>query len=312
MFESIEIKNFKGIKNLTLNNLKGINLIIGKNSTLKSTILESLFINCLPTSAEQLFKVNSQRDHNIISSDIFKSFFYKLNIKENIYFKVIHKNTHEHSINISYENIPDSPLSAILNMRFMFKFKNLILENKAVFHNNKAMFYSSPNNEASTPCFIYSGNKIEIKLALENIIRRKETEKFIKILRTIDPSIKNVFLGDNGIAYIDTGLEQFIPLNYFGNMFIAFFNIILYIMYLPHGIVLIDGFDFISQEYRDIIWTHILKLAVENKTQLFITSINPDLYKSIMLISSKNNNTNELKVLKVDKKQDDITISVLK
>ncbi|MCU0289694.1 MAG: AAA family ATPase [Acidobacteria bacterium] len=46
MFKKIKIENYKGINNLELNDLQQFNLLVGKNNSGKTSILESfLFIS---------------------------------------------------------------------------------------------------------------------------------------------------------------------------------------------------------------------------------------------------------------------------
>ena len=40
--KEVEIENFRGIRKGTLTSLKGINILVGRNNTGKSTILEAI------------------------------------------------------------------------------------------------------------------------------------------------------------------------------------------------------------------------------------------------------------------------------
>ena len=55
MIEIIHIKNFRGIKELKLDNLGQINIIAGKNNTSKSSILEALALSLSAKEGQQLF-----------------------------------------------------------------------------------------------------------------------------------------------------------------------------------------------------------------------------------------------------------------
>ena len=60
-FNHIEIKGFKGIKQLTLEDCKRINLIVGKNNTCKTSVLESIFLLPGMSHPETLDKLNNLR-----------------------------------------------------------------------------------------------------------------------------------------------------------------------------------------------------------------------------------------------------------
>lgn len=316
MFESIEIKNFKGIKNLTLNNLKGINLITGKNGTCKTLLLESIFINCFPSDIHSIFKSNSTRNFNIISTDVLKSFFYKFNTKENIKFKIKHYSKQEHQLDISFGAVDDHNIStsAALTVKAFFN-SGLQMENKAIFHNGKATFYTSPDPYGASACFFLHSSAswlFEIPIGLESILINRQTEKLIKILKILDPTVKNIFLGDNKFIYIDCGFESLIPLNYFGISFISVLAVASYMINMPQGVILIDSLDFLSLEYRDAVLIALFKLAAEQKNQLFVASSNPEMYKAFMICGSKASIGDNIRIIRTDKKGDDIVLSNLK
>ena len=60
-FNHIEIKGFKGIKQLTLEDCKRINLIVGKNNTCKTSVLESIFLLTGMSRPEILDQLNNFR-----------------------------------------------------------------------------------------------------------------------------------------------------------------------------------------------------------------------------------------------------------
>ena len=61
MFQTIDIKAYRGLKNITLQNLSRVNILVGENNTGKTSILEAIqllrdpesgqcFVNCKKTS----------------------------------------------------------------------------------------------------------------------------------------------------------------------------------------------------------------------------------------------------------------------
>jgi AAA15 family ATPase/GTPase len=66
MYKSFEIKNFRGFKELKIENLKRLNLIAGKNNAGKTAILEALFIHCGVLNPELVPVVNAIRGYDII------------------------------------------------------------------------------------------------------------------------------------------------------------------------------------------------------------------------------------------------------
>ena len=61
MYYKFTIDNFRGFKNLTLNSLKRVNLISGKNNVGKTSLLEALFIHCGAFNPDLILRVNAFR-----------------------------------------------------------------------------------------------------------------------------------------------------------------------------------------------------------------------------------------------------------
>ena len=60
MVTRVKIENFKGIKSATLDNLKPINVIVGRNGYGKTTLLEAIYLLC-GGSPELLFRTRAWR-----------------------------------------------------------------------------------------------------------------------------------------------------------------------------------------------------------------------------------------------------------
>lgn len=74
MLENIQIENFRGIKNLFLNDFSKINFFIGKANTGKTSVLEAIYLS-VAERPEDIMEILEMR--NVIADDdIFKGFFY--------------------------------------------------------------------------------------------------------------------------------------------------------------------------------------------------------------------------------------------
>ena len=69
MYSSLSIKNLRGIESLQLENARRMNLIVGRNNTGKSTVLESLFLLGGATSGAAALSVAQQRDQFSLQAD---------------------------------------------------------------------------------------------------------------------------------------------------------------------------------------------------------------------------------------------------
>lgn len=58
MYKTIKIKNFRCFENLTLDKLRRVNLIVGKNNVGKSALLEAIFLHCGAYNPDLIFKIS--------------------------------------------------------------------------------------------------------------------------------------------------------------------------------------------------------------------------------------------------------------
>jgi len=72
MLNSLEIKNFRNLKELKINSLGNVNLITGKNNTGKSTLLEAIAIYAAKGNLNLLYELFTERDENYRQFDITK------------------------------------------------------------------------------------------------------------------------------------------------------------------------------------------------------------------------------------------------
>ena len=73
MIDSLDIKNYRNLKNLRLNSLGSINLITGKNNTGKSTLLEAIAIYVTKGDVAFLYQLLGDRGENIRQTEANKN-----------------------------------------------------------------------------------------------------------------------------------------------------------------------------------------------------------------------------------------------
>ncbi|EAL0303654.1 DUF2813 domain-containing protein, partial [Campylobacter jejuni] len=105
MINSIEIKNFKGIKDLKLEDFSKINFFVGKANTGKTSILEALYAFLLKNPNDIIQLLDVRKIH--VDDDAFQSFFYDYDLNKK---PLIESDKNKLKIdcdkNISYTNVP--------------------------------------------------------------------------------------------------------------------------------------------------------------------------------------------------------------
>ena len=61
MIRSLEIENFRGIQSGKLENLTPLTILVGPNSSGKSTVLDALFLSASPSAGDALVKLMDRR-----------------------------------------------------------------------------------------------------------------------------------------------------------------------------------------------------------------------------------------------------------
>ncbi len=84
MFENIRIRGYRSLREIELNDLRQFNLIIGKNNSGKTNLIEALYQAINPGNAALLGKINLWKGLDVIDPEIWKTIFYKLDLSNQI------------------------------------------------------------------------------------------------------------------------------------------------------------------------------------------------------------------------------------
>lgn len=85
MIESVEIKNYKVIDYLKVENLTNVNFFVGKNNCGKTSLLEAIFLNLEPNNPQVIiWRVSNQIRQIMVSEDNLAWLFHKMNMEKNI------------------------------------------------------------------------------------------------------------------------------------------------------------------------------------------------------------------------------------
>lgn len=84
MFEKIRIRGYRSLKEIELNDFRQFNLIIGKNNSGKTNLIEALYQAINPGNAALLGKIHLWKGLDVIDPEIWKTIFYKLDLSNRI------------------------------------------------------------------------------------------------------------------------------------------------------------------------------------------------------------------------------------
>jgi AAA15 family ATPase/GTPase len=285
-YQTLIINNFRGIDSLELNDLKKINLIVGRNNCGKTSILEALFLLSGMSNPQLPFIIQQLRDMLITDDDGFSHLFKFCQTGEKI--KISGK------MDMDLRNLeiePDYPfpeestqvdktikhssssIASISGLRLNFRTgKNDMYSLNFSLKDNKITL--APNYKEKLEChFITPANYWNgIDAKINSLIINKKKDVLIRILKMIDPQIENFEMGGKNI-YIDIGQPKLLPINVMGDGIRRIVALIATISSIPNGVLLVDeietGFHYTT---LSILWKAVIAACNEYHVQLIATT----------------------------------------
>ena len=314
MFKKIEIRNFRAIRELDIEDLGRVNLFLGENNCSKTSILESIFLLTGCTNPKLILDIHAFRDLSFGGKDNLSFIFHDFDYKNTIKIKAITGEEKEYreleikpvtSINsefqqsqidlkkeTSYHSSRNSPSVNELSLKVEIKARHTpkrTINGKIKFLSNETYDVFQPDFQDElkgvyvTPQIILPEN---LQQELGEQIVNKQHQELIKILKIIDPRIEDISFVKQ-MVYVDIGLTQLIPLGLFGDGIRRLLSIILSISNSKNGIILIDELENgLHHSALAQTWKAIIELANNYNVQLFITTHNIETLKSLQAVLS--------------------------
>ena len=284
--KNIEIKNFRGIKNLKINDLKKINFFFGEASSGKTSVLEAVYLYLgrgTKNIAEIMNCRRNSRDQDCVDG-LFNSKELSIFISSNDYGVEIKKG--EESIVYSSDEKfykkelkyirEDNGAKALIEMPFVIEIGEeggLDIEAKA--SNVKNIVYLSPFSSA--------------KLISENvskIINNGQLNDLNEYCKQFDESISGIMMAENNSIKVFHKNKNKKPVNLklMGDGFQAYLNYISSIL-AKNEVICVDGIENgLHFTHIDLILKIVLELAIKHNIQFFITTHSKELLEQLAKI----------------------------
>lgn len=321
-FNKLEINNFRGINSFSAEDLKDINLFVGKNNSSKTTVLEALFLLLGASNPELIIRINNFRDLLLTDEDDLRFIFYnldysnivkiiadtnnknsyrELNIKPSSIIvddktnkKTVDSNQSQLSYDTSFSEKTINELILSLNIKEFQKTKKEYISKLLI---DRGRFtITEPKNYKEVLRGVYVTPKIHLssnlEKKLEGLIINKKHNEIIEILNTIDKNITNITFGTNRMIYFDIGISRLVPINLVGDGVRRILAIILAIHDAQNGIVLIDEIEN-GLHYSALkpLWNAVFKATQKFNVQLFATTHNIETLKYLQKAIEDADNT---------------------
>lgn len=306
--KDLTIKNFKGIKELKIENLNRINIFIGDNNSKKTTILEAIaLMNRYNTDNLKTILSNKKYTTHKNSLD---SFFYNLKLRNHPLITIKDSKDKEQKLEI---------LSEHENTEFLEENKNIFIDEEKqelekISYNYKFLMDEKENVKVEVTgrnaklislgikipkiiSYIPSGRNISFFINnLREIQNSKKLDKIIEISKKYSNELEKIYLdGEN--VYVDLkNIGKSLSISSMGEGFISILTIIsnFVLNRYKEKVILIDEIEngLYRTKLKELI-TFILEFIKEENIQLFITTHSEEFLKEFYkLISDKENIVN--------------------
>lgn len=309
----IFVSNFRGIKDLCIQNTKQFNLIAGKNNCGKSSILEAIY-SVIGIPKLSLHILNDIRILKTTNNNDLTSLFFNADkslpiileletakIKRNIEIKSINEQNNLSLIYKNQKNGFDISVKNIDNDYSVFIDYDKINTNQELISQEDSL--KIQNDNFHIPVFLWGAQWENFNFSnyLEKLIVSKKIDSVLELLQEIEPSVKNIQLGNEGKIYIDLGLANLLPVQVMGEGFIKTLALVSIISTLKDGIILIDEFENgLHFSSMDILWKGVIESCKKNNVILFATTHSYECIQSFF----DNTESNQSILFRIEKKSD--------
>lgn len=265
MLDSLHIKNFRCFEDLTIPSLGRVNLIVGKNNSGKSTLLEAIALFSQHGHSQALKDIAKMRDEvfskNTLSILEGDSYIGDSSKKNYIQYK-------HHSQNGRVD------VSVVIND------KNLTEK-----HVHEQLFPEDNHTFSFIKTTIYPEK--ELAKAWDKIRIQKKDQLLKNALQIIDKNIDDVFYTTNQVTMVSVaGEEEARSIKSMGEGMSRLLQIFLYAFQARGSYFMIDEFENgLHYSIQEEVWDKLFKLAKEFDIQVFATTHSEDTVKAFCKVS---------------------------
>lgn len=308
-FKNIKIKNFRGIENLEINDLGRVNVLVGKNNSGKSTVLEAIFLLTGMATPDIVQNINRIRIRNNYSlfNDI-PYLFYKMNsaISPEFFAEDFEGDTRQLHLNIAISEDEHNQAHTANGMNGMVHISDvktrpntLKMHIETKIKNNIKEYY---NNTIFKPdgTTLNSRNMIDyiekyagvfltahswntyLSLELSELFKRKQKNVVLERIAHFDHQVTDIDILQDDV-YVDFEyMPEKLPLRMAGDGLRRYIHIVAASANPLNNIILIDEIDNgLHYSTYQSLWEAIFALATTSNKQIFVTTHNAETLKRL-------------------------------
>ncbi len=328
LMDSFEVENFRSLKHLKLEKLARVNLLVGKNNSGKTSVLEGMYALRNIRHGEWLKSIEKERGIGKETGD-FRQLFYGFDGSINVHlaatYAPIDKTTQgdapfldailslvrspaaDWSVRRGNEHTTKRSTANALGIAV--KLSNSLIPQPILFDLRRAddsdMFFISISPDAEiflnnpvllprhqgTELITTSIDRLLLSQKLEGLKISKQEEPLLRVMQQIDPRIKRIELVSGGQIYLDVGFTSLTLLNLMGEGIQRLLDVATAIAQMAGGVVLIDEIDNgLHYSALRILWKGILQAAREYDVQIVATTHSAEALRHLTWVLNEEEN----------------------
>ncbi|MEI6135610.1 MAG: AAA family ATPase [Desulfomonile sp.] len=297
MIDTIKIQNFRCFESIQLSDCRRVNLIVGRNASGKTALLEAIFL-ASGASPELGLRIKGWRGEGaiVVSAEqssyesAWKDLFYKFNQTQAISIQFVGSAGFGRSLRILYELAPAFHLPLGQDVReiqtitpvvFVYTDENGKEYKVSPIVAQGALTIGAVALPPMNSTFFPTQSPVPVQQYVgfySALSKQKKESVVVKLLRTEFPFIRDISaeMGSSGLWVLYASLDELpekIPVTLLSSGVTKLLFILLAIAMQPNGILLIDeienGFYF---DRLQSIWSLILRFASEYNVQIFAST----------------------------------------
>jgi predicted ATPase len=302
MFTNIHIERFRGIPNLDLDGLHQINLLVGKNNTGKTSVLEAILLLCGATDPFTPILVGQLRGQRITTQGdadtIWRSLLGGMSVKSLIEIVGWWDNKGQRRLTIKSvaatnytQDVNGQPPSAIEtggnegigggHLIYTPSNGSVPVDSQAVFDPQTRQVVATPvqRDHLISATFLSSRSFFNLNRDTEkysSLMRIRKEQQVIKALQLLDSRIQGLAVvseESGATVYVDIGGESLIPLAVCGEGMLRLFSMVLAIISTRGGVLLVDEIDNgLHYTFMAKFWPVLQTLCSQHHVQLIATT----------------------------------------
>ncbi|MBI2849333.1 MAG: AAA family ATPase [Chloroflexi bacterium] len=305
MYKRFEVHNFRGFRELVVDELERVNLIAGLNNVGKTAFLEALFLHCGAYNPALTIRVSAFRGMEYFKIELpseveapWNSLFHQLDLSKTIKLAGENTITGHRSLELRALREPSELARAQQFIRYdsdkaqgiqssleLAKVLELKYEERERQGNFYLIFDPKPRIEPipPTPPFpaIFQGARMRVPFMEEaerfgQLEIRGEQDVLLEKLQLIEPRLKRlatVIIAGQPVLHGDIGIGRLLPLPIMGEGMLRLASVVLNIANAPKGVVLLDEIENgLHHSILTKVWQAIGKVARQYDTQVFATT----------------------------------------